>query len=909
MSLSQERRLFEHCVELPAAERAAWLEANCPDPALRERIVRLLAAHAAVESGRGFPKAVEPGAFLKRDIGPYRVLERIGEGAMGEVYLAEQTSPVVRRVAIKVIKPGLDTREVIARFEAERQTLAIMSHPSIAQIFDAGATEDGRPYFVMEHVAGPPLTDYCNAAKLGLRARIGLFLEICDGVQHAHHKGVIHRDLKPNNLLVTERDGKPVPKIIDFGIAKVTAPGQPANAAYTRFGNLVGTPEYMSPEQAQASPLDIDTRSDVYSLGVVLYELLVGALPYRLTGDTATPVQTLREILDSDVRAPSRVLRRDPARAAEAAANAGTSPRQLVAALGGDLDWITLKALEKDRRRRYASVAELAADLRRHLAREAVLAGPPSSLYRMRKFVARHRVAVAALVALFGATAAFGTMMALLAQELARERDEARFQAARAEASNEFMSVMLEQVGPSGEPLSMSELLDAGVALLERQYQGDPRFVAHMLLQISRRYMDLQDNARQRAVLERAEIIARSAGDDELLARTLCVMVQSLADQGEGEAARSHLDAAKRAAAGIARPSLELQVDCLRAEADLLRVAGTDRLAGKDVLERARRLLEDAGQTRGLAYTATLTDLGAMHYRAGRIREALEYALLTRDAFERNGRGGTLGMAVTISNIGQVYYRLGEVQEAERYGREAVERMRTLSDTGSPTPGTSVAYAIPLIRLGRAAEAEPLIVQARRDAIAAGNAFWIAQSSYMLGRAHLALGRYPEAAAELDAAGEHWRQEPDAHVDRLLELDRCRAELALELGRGEEARALIADVLSRMGFPERRDAPVLAVALRTAARIELEAGSAERAEELAAAALAIDAAVARDVAQSADAGESLLLLGLAQRARARLAEARDSLTRAEAALGNALGRGHALTLAARDALGALPAGA
>ncbi|HEU4517669.1 MAG TPA: serine/threonine-protein kinase, partial [Steroidobacteraceae bacterium] len=313
------------------------------------------------------PELAELQLGLDRRVGAYRVLERIGQGAIGEVYLAEQTTPVVRRVALKVIKLGMDTREVIARFEAERQTLAIMSHPSIAQIYDAGVTESGRPYFVMEHVPGIPLTEYCERHRCSLRSRLALFLEICDGVQHAHQKGIIHRDLKPSNLLVAERDGRPVPKIIDFGVAKATAPGLQPSDAHTRLGHLIGTPEYMSPEQAQLSPLDIDTRSDVYSLGVVLYQLLVGALPYRLTGDTATPAQIRHELLASDIRAPSEVLRREPARSAAMAAQCATTPRSLLRAVRGDLDWIVLKALEKDRNQRYPSVSGFAADVQRHL--------------------------------------------------------------------------------------------------------------------------------------------------------------------------------------------------------------------------------------------------------------------------------------------------------------------------------------------------------------------------------------------------------------------------------------------------------------------------------------------------------------------------------------------------------------
>ena len=899
MTITVERTLFEACVALPAAERGAWLLAHCDDGELQERVLRLLRAHDEAEAGRGFPPPAQPPNLTPREIGLYRVLERIGEGAIGEVYLAEQTTPVVRKVALKVIKPGMDTREIIARFETERQTLAIMSHPSIAQIFDAGATADGRPYFAMEYVPGIPLTEYCDTHRLDLRARLTLFLEICDGVQHAHQKGIIHRDLKPTNLLVAERDGRAVPKIIDFGVAKATSPGLQPSGAHTRIGHLVGTPEYMSPEQAQLSPLDIDTRSDVYSLGVVLYQLLVGTLPYRLTSDGATPAQIMNELLSSEIRAPSESLRRDAERATQAAARCSTTPRHLVHAVRGDLDWITLKALEKDRNRRYASVAELAADVRRHLDDEPVLAGPPSAVYRIRKFIARNRVAAAAAAGLFIAALAFGAIMALQARALARERDKAQFQAARAEASNEFMSLMLEAVGPSGRPMTMVELLDAGMELLNRQYQSDPRFVGRMLLELSRRYSDIQNTSRQRDVLERAVAIATSLGDDEMLARAQCAMAQSLVYGNFLEQAKGRLRKGKLAAARVADPSPEMQVDCLRAEADMLR-RGPDRQAARPPLERARALLESAGATRGLAYTATLTDLGGLHYLAGEFKEALELNRLVRDALERNGRGGTLAMVITKSNLGQIYYRLGEALQAEAVGREALREDR------SPAYATAVAYAITLIRLGRSTEAERLLAEAKARAQEVGNQYWVANATFQHGRALMQLGRYAESEAEFRAAETNWDLDRVGNRDRLADLERSRAELDLALGRGVQAHARIAALLAAMGFPERRDSPVLPAALRTAARIELSnEGPAALAERYARAAVELAEAVARDPAQSADVGEALLLLGLAQRDGKNTSAARQSLGRALVSLTNGVGAQHRLAREARDTATAL----
>src|SRR5580700_1486476 len=334
------------------------------------------------------PGEAIPGAVIDS----YRLLQPIGRGGMGEVWLAEQKEPVRRRVALKLIKAGMDTREVVARFESERQALALMDHPAIAKVFDGGSTLQGRPYFVMEYVTGIPITDYCDKHKLTMRQRLELFVSVCDGVQHAHQKAILHRDLKPSNILVGEVDGKPAPRIIDFGVAKATAQRLTADTMFTRVGAVVGTPGYMSPEQADSVGADVDTRTDVYSLGVVLYELLVGALP--LDFSKTTPDEFARRLRDEDAPRPSTKLRTLGARTTLTAQNRGADPPTLARQLRGDLDAITLKALEKDRARRYATPSDLSSDIGRYLRNEPVLARPASAGYRARKYIRRHRVGV-----------------------------------------------------------------------------------------------------------------------------------------------------------------------------------------------------------------------------------------------------------------------------------------------------------------------------------------------------------------------------------------------------------------------------------------------------------------------------------------------------------------------------------
>jgi serine/threonine protein kinase len=352
------------------------------------------AASGPKEGGTAVTRPMDPAETAGTMIGRYHLLQKVGEGGMGEVWLAEQKEPVRRRVALKLVKAGMNSREVIARFESERQALALMDHPAIAKVFDAGSTQQGAPYFVMEYVAGVPITAYCDNHRLSTRERLELFMHVCEGVQHAHQKAIIHRDLKPSNILVTEVDGHPAPKIIDFGVAKALTQKLTADTMFTRVGALVGTPEYMSPEQALSSGEDIDTRTDVYSLGIIFYELLAGTPPIELRQIAFE--EFLRRLREEDPPKPSTKIRtQDPATCTEVARKRQTEPSALARQMRGDLDSIALKALEKDRSRRYGSPSDFAADIRRYLKNEAVLAVPPSAAYRARKFARRYRGALA----------------------------------------------------------------------------------------------------------------------------------------------------------------------------------------------------------------------------------------------------------------------------------------------------------------------------------------------------------------------------------------------------------------------------------------------------------------------------------------------------------------------------------
>jgi eukaryotic-like serine/threonine-protein kinase len=361
-------------------------------------------------------------------IGPYRLIQMLGVGGMGEVWRAEQTEPLHRIVALKLIKAGMDTKAVVARFDSERQALALMEHPNIAKVLDAGATPSGRPYFVMEFVHGLAITDYCDKHRFTIKERLALFIQVCEGVQHAHQKAIIHRDLKPSNVLVEEVDNKPVPKIIDFGLAKAMGQRLTEMTMFTEAGAVLGTPDYMSPEQADRHERNVDTRTDVYSLGVILYELLVGALPFGSQLRESGVEAMLQMICQQEPPRPSTKLRLLGQSAKASAGKRREEPQSLERHLRGELDWITIKALEKDRTRRYGSASDLAADIQRHLQDQPVLAGPPSASYRASKFIRRHKAGLAAVALL--ALSLIGGMVATL-----WEAHIARAERARAEAN------------------------------------------------------------------------------------------------------------------------------------------------------------------------------------------------------------------------------------------------------------------------------------------------------------------------------------------------------------------------------------------------------------------------------------------------------------------------------------------
>jgi serine/threonine protein kinase len=492
--------LFNAASKLDSDQQETFLSDACgADHRLLADVNSLLAAQRNPGSPPDTswqPRATEE-MRVPAPIGPYRLIRKLGEGGMGQVWLAEQTTPFRRQVAIKFVRPGIFSGSLLQRFQWERQSLAMMNHPAIAKVFEGGSTPAGEPYLVMEYVPGLPITDYCDARKLTIPERLELFILACEGVQHAHQKSIVHRDLKPANILVVEIDGHPMPRVIDFGLAKTLPLIDEETVLQTHAGGFLGTPGYMSPEQTDSGAEDVDTRTDVYSLGVVLYVLLTGFLPFEVKGKPVHEV--LRQVREQDPPRPSTKIETEKNAASQAAARS-TSPTQLRTVLKGDLGWIALKALEKDRDQRYPTPLEMAADIRRFLNNEPIVARPVSATYQLKKYVRRHRVGAAFAVAMALVLASFTLMQARQLRRTTRERD-------RADRVTEFVAGMFKVSAPSearGNTITAREVLDKASKDIDSGLAQDPELQAQMMVLMSRVYGLL-------GLYQRSEMLARQA--------------------------------------------------------------------------------------------------------------------------------------------------------------------------------------------------------------------------------------------------------------------------------------------------------------------------------------------------------------------------------------------------------------
>jgi serine/threonine protein kinase/tetratricopeptide (TPR) repeat protein len=804
------KAIFCEALDRPAgSDRAAYLEIACRgDAALRSRVEALLIAYLDAGNFLESP-AVKPttGAAPRRTegvgtvIGPYTLVEPIGDGGMGVVYLAEQHEPVRRRVALKVIKPGMDTRQVIARFEAERQALALMEHPNIARVYDAGTTDSGRPYFVMELVHGLPITEHCDRERFSPKDRLALFVSVCQAVQHAHQKGIIHRDLKSSNVLVTSHDGTPMVKVIDFGVAKAIDRKLTLTekTLYTQATQMVGTPLYMSPEQAGLGGLDIDTRTDIYALGVLLYELLTGTTPFdngRL--GTVTGDEIRRIIREEEPPRPSTRISTPGPAAATASANRRSDPRVLRRLFRGELDWIVMKALEKDRNRRYETASAFAADVLRYLRDEPVQACPPSVGYRLRKFVRRNQgpvlaVSLVALALVAGlAVATWGMIRAEQARRDAlsaqraearraegerRAREEAQKRLAQIETGNEILASVFRDLDPiaaenAGVPLRVALGVRLGEAArqLEGEVVGDPLAVARLqhVLGVSLRELGHLEQA-ERVLVAATRTRKRLLGADHLdtvaTEHHLALLYRARANYAPAEALLKQVLATRTARLGADHPdTLASQHNLAWLYQSRRKYAQAEVLYQQVLAARTARL--------GADHPDTLTSQHrlAMLYRSQSRYDQAE-ALLKQVLAARTVRLGAdhLDTVATKQQLAALYLVLEKLAPAEMLYRDVLAARTAKLGADHPDTLTTRHHLASLYQAqGKHAPAEALlkeVLAVRSTRLGADHPDTLA-NRYELAALYLTQGKYAPAEALLKEvlATDAARQEADHRV-------------------------------------------------------------------------------------------------------------------------------------------------
>jgi serine/threonine protein kinase/tetratricopeptide (TPR) repeat protein len=878
--------LLQEALTLPQDQHDGWLDQLAGQQSDVLPMLRVLLARHAVETDSFmsrpvaglWPKAMDTNTLDDEQgqiIGPYRLLRLLGTGGMGTVWLAQRVDASPQRlVAVKLPLRGW-ARGVTERLKQERDTLAGLEHPNIARLYDAGVTPAGRPYLAMEFVDGIPIDAFATQHSLTVRDKLALFQQVANAVAYAHGRLVVHRDLKPSNILVT-RNGEV--RLLDFGAAKLLRDEEAQSSALTRELGRALSPDYASPEQIQGESITV--ACDVYSLGIVLFELLTGRRPYKLKRYSTAALQA--SIVGADVPLPSSVV---------------TTDRQLSRELRGDLDNIVAKALKKFPQERYGTVSGFADDVRRWLKHEPVSAQRDSTAYRLGKFVRRNRLAVSAVALVFAAVVVSATVTTAEMLEARKQRDEARVQAKHAQAQERYANMVMEQFGPGGQPLTREEMTDRSVDILYKQYSDDPRFIAEALIPISDRYMELGNTDKELAVLQRADAIARRLGDSALVIEINCYLVETELDKGRIENAEKRLNEARALLADNPNAPMRQRIDCMHADATLADARG-DRIASVDRIEAAI-VLQERDDPTDRNYRALLSHAQVLYLYAGRPKEAYATVEKTLEVLKKTDAQNGEAISGSIHNRSLALNQMGEVRAAIESERDAIAI--TTGNNPSRLVMAPMAQALGRMyaRMNHAAEAEVWSERALSGAREGGNIGSQILDLATLAEANERAGHVAKASANAAEAAHLLLARNDPRERAAV----ARAEASIALGRKDlrAARTAAAAMLDALGYPDAvkvRASQSSDVLLLLAARIALEAGDFPSASQLASDALELSRSLARDPEHSATVGEARLLLAQVQYAQGKTADARTSIRGAAAALSAGLASDHPLVIEA-----------